>query len=88
MPCEVREFDGHTMIVCSRPPKVKPKCYICGKSAPWLCDYVVNWTEFNPTNNHTCDRPICEEHRIIQCQGIDYCPEHAQLVNNNEVITK
>lgn len=67
--CEVRG----NMIVCGDRPK--PKCYICGKPAPFLCDYILQFSLENPT----CDRPLCEEHRVKKGPNIDYCPEHEEL---------
>jgi hypothetical protein len=73
MACEVKELDGHTIIFCSKGRKLE--CYYCGAYAGFLCDYVINAV----LNNSTCDRLLCDEHRVIQSEGIDYCPEHAAL---------
>lgn len=84
MPCQVIELeDGTKMIACSRGQQPKPKCYICGRPADFLCDYVLEYGLENPT----CDRPICNQHRVRMGPGIDYCPEHAQVsrgLRNND----
>jgi len=51
------------------------KCYICGKPADYLCDYVLEIGLQNPT----CDRPMCNEHRVKVAEGIDYCREHSEM---------
>lgn len=51
-------------------------CYICGATAPFLCDY--------PMNGGTCDRAMCDRHRFKprpafgrpDTADIDYCQEH------------
>ncbi len=76
MSCHVIKLkDGSTMIACSRGRQPKPKCYICGKPADLLCDYVLEIGLKNPT----CDRPLCSEHRVKIANDIDYCPEHWKL---------
>ena len=72
--CEEREIDGHRMILCHSGRRPEPKCYVCGRPAPYLCDYVLEFGLENPT----CDRPLCEQHRIKIGSGIDYCPEHGK----------
>ena len=73
--CEEREIDGHRMILCHSGRRPEQKCYICGRPAPFLCDYILQFGLENPT----CDRPICNEHRSQRGKDIDYCPEHAEL---------
>lgn len=72
MPCEVREFGSHTMVVCSRPRRVEvARCVVCGNPAPFLCDYEV-------APGRTCDKPLCGQCRYNM--GVkDYCPEHAPM---------
>lgn len=73
MPCEVREIDGHRMIVCHRARAVNMAfCVACGAPAPFLCDY-----EVSP--GKTCDAPLCGRCRYNV--GLrDYCPAHAGKV--------
>lgn len=78
MPCQVIELpDGGTMIACGR-RQPRPKCYLCGKPAPYLCDYILQFD----LNNPICDRPLCEQHRVKRCLNIDYCPDHAALADS------
>lgn len=71
MPCQVREVNGHTMIICSRGGKIA-LCINCGEPAPFLCDYEV-------APGKTCDATLCGRCRINM--GLkDYCPNHAGKV--------
>lgn len=73
--CEEREIDGQRMILCHSERRPEQKCYICGRPAPFLCDYVLEFGLENPT----CDRPLCNEHRVNKGKDTDYCPEHEEL---------
>ena len=74
--CEDRVMeDGTRMILCHSGKRPKEKCYVCGKPAPYLCDYVLEFGLENPT----CDRPMCAEHRVKIGPNIDYCKEHAAI---------
>ncbi len=59
------------------------KCHYCDRVAVVLCDYL----SVDPPNK-TCDRPVCNEHRMkmghfcyrtknkSRSDTIDYCKEH------------
>lgn len=49
--------------------KPAPKCADCPCKAPYLCDYPVG-------NDLTCDRRMCNNHRLNVGEGIDYCLGH------------
>jgi len=67
--------DGSRMILCHSGSRPEKKCYICGHPAPYLCDYVLEFGLENPT----CDRPMCNAHRVKIGNDIDYCLEHAEV---------
>lgn len=52
-------------------PKLK-RCYVCGRSAPNLCDYRL-------AAGKTCDRPCCAAHSKHTGPDEDLCQEHAAL---------
>ncbi len=82
MPCQVIETEHGAMIACSRGRQPKPKCYICGTPADYLCDFVLEIGLENPT----CDRPLCDEHRVNWLSGVDYCPEHSELSKKEFIV--
>jgi hypothetical protein len=74
MTCDVfRLPDGQSAIVCSRRRRT-PRCWCAGCGAPgtYQCDAPVP-----ARKSGTCDRHICNAHRTIGGQDIDFCPEHS-----------
>ena len=72
MTCEwVRLPQGGAAMVC-RPPARRRKCQEPGCHAAGLfqCDH--------PTRRGTCDRYLCQGHRIAQGDGVDFCPKHGR----------
>lgn len=68
------------------------KCAYCDRPAKYLCDH-----RLGP--DQTCDRPLCELHRVNLAQGLactrgkaggcrpfsfDRCPDHAPTVSTKE----
>lgn len=77
MPCTpFKSADGSFIgIICSR--KNTKKCYICGSDCTTLCDYPLD-------NGKTCDKPVCNKHKVNIGYDVDVCQEHA----NKECIEK
>ncbi len=65
MPC-IRTATG---FICSRGPREKKTCYICGKPATALCDYPIG-------SFLSCDKPMCKEHDNNIGPDNDVCDEH------------
>jgi hypothetical protein len=68
MPCKHINVGGFGAIVCSRGSKPKP-CVDCGAGSTALCDYEI-------AKGKTCDRAMCDRHRIRVGPNLDYCRAH------------
>ena len=70
MHCEpFRDEEGRvTGFVCGPKPRAKP-CAFCGRPSSRLCDgrWVVDGKKTS------CDKPICETHRVALPGNRDYC---------------
>lgn len=76
----IRFPDGQTGIVCTRGRWRTPRCSValCERPGRYQCD------ARNGLGHGTCDRWLCEAHRVPAGHNVDYCPEHApQLVLGN-----
>ncbi len=74
MTCEtVKLPGGGTAIVCSDRRR-RPNCQVstCQHEHRYLCDFPI-------APGQTCDRRLCERHRMPQGVDRDYCPEHARV---------
>lgn len=52
--------------------KTIPRCADCDCKGMYLCDYPVG-------NDLTCDRKMCNNHRLNVGEGIDYCLGHYKM---------
>lgn len=77
MPCDRVDLGGgNHAIVCG--PKARAlKCYVCGAPAPYLCDFRLS-SPHQITHVKTCDRPMCDRHRMNVAANVDYCVEHGE----------
>lgn len=66
--------DGVTMILCTRGHKKVAKCHWCAKPSVALCDFEIKVGDVG--HKHTCDKPMCEDHRTPVGKNVDHCPSH------------
>ena len=61
----IRLPDRSIAIVCTRGRRRTPRCALCERPGSYQCD------ARNPLGHGTCDRWLCEEHRIA-AGNVDY----------------
>lgn len=72
-PCEWLKMEDGTTVHANR-GRQKKKCAFCSMiHAPLLCDYPVG-------TGKTCDKAVCVGCATRIAIGIDYCPEHKDLL--------
>lgn len=77
MPCEFVTFPNGYAIICGR-GRIRPKkCFYCPKPSGWLCDLPIGLpVGLDPSEQRTCDRNLCADHRVNQGPEIDWCLAH------------
>lgn len=70
-----RDGTGGAVIHSTKPITA---CGVCvAKVSAYLCDYpTVAMGALGKTG--TCDKPLCDDCRVPQEDGVDYCPMHAR----------
>lgn len=67
--------DG-TIIACSL-GRSNRRCAVCGRPAPYLCDYPVTiQLGDGAVGRTTCDKPLCSEHARGRGGGKHWCYDH------------
>lgn len=76
-PCSRIDLGGGIHAIVCGPKQRERKCYVCGAPAPYLCDFRLS-SPHQVTHVKTCDKPVCERHRMSVAPNVDYCPDHAE----------
>jgi len=98
MPCQRLQVGPLTAYVCTRGKPTAPTCSVkgCSESAPYLCDHPIKERRRGKAARvpgmalgvqrvqTTCDRRLCEAHRVQVGDGVDHCPHHAQAAGTVE----
>jgi hypothetical protein len=81
MPCHPIHFPGGgTGIVCTAPMR-RRRCGVDGCHS-WWCEVLCDWPvpgKGKGGKPKTCDRPVCEKHRVKLGPDLDHCWTHVQM---------
>lgn len=87
MPCRRIQVGPITGFVCTRGRPAGPTCSEagCRAPAPYLCDHPIKpRARRNGPPQTTCDRRLCELHRVQVSDNLDHCPHHAGAAGSVE----
>jgi hypothetical protein len=70
MTCEIVKLPDDTSAIVCGSRRRPARCFMCERRGLYQCDAA--------KGDGTCDRYLCDVHRISAREGVDFCPPHAR----------